>query len=144
MSEKNENTASTILCIDDESIGLQLRKAVLEQAGYRVLTALDGFSGLILFRTETIDGVVLDYCMPEMNGEEVARTMRRERPEIPILLLSALVNLPPEVIQLADLRAIKGEGPRELLDNVSFLVSLRRGHRTRQDCVEEAQPASLR
>ncbi len=69
----------TILCIDDEALGLQIRKAVVERAGYRVLIAVDGPTGLSLFRGNEIDGVVLDYYMPEMDGGVVAQTMRREQ-----------------------------------------------------------------
>jgi CheY-like chemotaxis protein len=79
----------TILCIDDEGLGLKIRRTVLERAGYRVLTAEDGPTGLSLFREQEVDGVVLDYYMPEMDGGVVAETMRRERPSVPIMLLSA-------------------------------------------------------
>jgi CheY-like chemotaxis protein len=123
MSKTNDGTLFTILCIDDEAIGLEIRKAVLERAGYRVLTALDGTSGLSLFRSEMVDGVVLDFFMPQMNGGEVAEQMRRERPDVPILLLSAFLNLPGHVVELADLTAVKGEGPEELLEKVRRLLS---------------------
>ncbi len=113
---------STILCIDDEALGLEIRKAVLERAGYQVLTAVDGPTGLSLFRGNTIDGVVLDYYMPEMNGGAVAEAMRRERPEIPIMLLSAYINLPNEVVQLADVTVLKGEGPQELLEKLRAML----------------------
>jgi CheY-like chemotaxis protein len=112
----------TILCIDDEALGLEIRKAVLERAGYQVLTAIDGSSGLSLFRGNTIDGVVLDYYMPEMDGGAVAETMRRERPEIPIMLLSAYINLPAEVVELADVTLLKGEGPQELLEKLRAML----------------------
>jgi CheY-like chemotaxis protein len=112
----------TILCIDDEALGLEIRKAVLERAGYQVLTAVDGASGLMLFRGNTIDGVVLDYYMPEMNGGAVAEAMRRERPEIPIMLLSAYINLPVEVLELADVTVLKGEGPQELLEKLRAML----------------------
>ena len=113
---------STILCIDDEALGLQIRKAVLERAGYQVLTAVDGPTGLSLFRGHAVDGVVLDYYMPEMNGGEVAETMRRERPDIPIMLLSAYINLPTEVVQLADVTVLKGEGPQLLLEKLRAML----------------------
>ena len=113
---------STILCIDDEALGLEIRKAVLERAGYQVLTAVDGPTGLSLFRGNTIDGVVLDYYMPEMNGGAVAEAMRRERPEIPIMLLSAYINLPDEVVELADVTVLKGEGPQELLEKLRAML----------------------
>lgn len=112
----------TILCIDDEALGLQIRKAVLERAGYRVLTAIDGPAGLAAFRRETVDGVVLDYYMPEMDGGAVAETMRRERPEIPIMLLSAYINLPNEVVDLVDVTLLKGEGPLELLEKLRLML----------------------
>ena len=113
---------STILCIDDEALGLQIRKAVLERAGYQVLTAVDGPTGLSLFRGNPIDGVVLDYYMPEMDGGVVAETMRRERPDVPIMLLSAYINLPAEVVELADVTVLKGEGPQELLDKLRAML----------------------
>lgn len=112
----------TILCIDDEELGLRIRRAVLERAGYRVLTAIDGPAGLTLFRKEAVDGVVLDYYMPEMDGGLVAQTMRRERPDIPIMLLSAYINLPADVVQLVDMTLLKGEGPLELLEKLRLML----------------------
>lgn len=112
----------TILCIDDEALGLQIRRAVLERAGYQVLTAIDGPSGLALFRGQAVDGVVLDYYMPEMDGGAVAETMRRERPDVPIMLLSAYINLPPEVVRLANVTLLKGEGPIELLEKLRLML----------------------
>jgi CheY-like chemotaxis protein len=112
----------TILCIDDEALGLQIRRAVLERAGYQVLTAVDGPTGLSLFRGQTVDGVVLDYYMPEMDGGAVAQAMRQERPEVPIMLLSAYINLPAEVVALADVTLLKGEGPVELLEKLRLML----------------------
>lgn len=115
-----------LLCIDDEKLGLEIRKAVLERAGYRVMTALDGNSGLELFRTQPIDGVVLDFFMPGMDGGQVAAEMRRNRPEIPILLLTAYINLPQEVVQMAEFTLLKGEGPEELLSKIRLMLEKRR------------------
>lgn len=112
----------TILCIDDEALGLQIRRAVLERAGYQVLTAIDGASGLSLFRENPVDGVVLDYYMPEMDGGTVAETMRRERPQVPIMLLSAYINLPAEVTALADMTVLKGESPVDLLEKLRLML----------------------
>jgi len=112
----------TILCIDDEALGLEIRKAVLVRAGYQVLTAVDGPTGLTLFRANAIDGVVLDYYMPEMDGGAVAQTMRSERPEVPIMLLSAYINLPADVVTLVDVTLLKGEGPVELLDKLQAML----------------------
>lgn len=107
-----------ILCIDDEALGLQIRKTVLERAGYRVMTAMDGPTGLNIFAKESVDAVVLDYAMPGMSGLEVAAEIRRLRRAVPILLLSAYVNLPPETAGMVDLMILKGDGPDVLLAKV--------------------------
>ena len=111
-----------ILCVDDELVGLRVRKILLERAGYRVLTAMDGASGLTLFETEPIEAVVLDYSMPGMHGGEVASRMRQIKPRIPILLLSAYIGLPTEVTSLVDLYMTKGEGAPVLLQKLESLL----------------------
>jgi CheY-like chemotaxis protein len=111
-----------ILCVDDELVGLKVRKILLERAGYRVLTALDGPSGLELFENEPVEAVVLDYSMPGMHGGEVAGRMRQIKPRIPILLLSAYIGLPIEVTCLVDLYMTKGEGAPVLLQKLETLL----------------------
>jgi CheY-like chemotaxis protein len=120
--EQNAVSVPKILCIDDEALGLQIRRTVLERAGYQVLTAVDGPTGLSLFRGNEVDGVVLDYYMPEMDGGAVAETMRRERPQVPIMLLSAYINLPAEVVAMVDVTLLKGEGPQELLEKLRLML----------------------
>ena len=111
-----------VLCVDDEPVGLQVRKILLERAGYRVLTALDGSEGLEIFASEPVEAVVLDYSMPGMHGGEVAARMRLTKPGIPILLLSAYIGLSAEVTSLVDLYMTKGEGAPVLLNKLSSLL----------------------
>ena len=111
-----------VLCVDDEVVGLRVRKAVLERAGYRVLTAHDGLEGLRLFSQEPVGAVVLDYSMPGMHGGEVATQMRRTKPAIPILLLSAYIGLPSDVTALVNSYMTKGEGPQLLLEKLRSLL----------------------
>ncbi|MCU1322968.1 MAG: response regulator receiver protein [Acidobacteriaceae bacterium] len=110
------------LCVDDEVVGLQVRRILLERAGYRVLTAADGEAGLSVFEREQIEVVVLDFSMPGMDGGEVATRMRQTKPQVPILLLSAHVGLPAEITSLVDLYMTKGEGPEVLLTKVGSLL----------------------
>lgn len=111
-----------ILCIDDEELGLRIRKIVLERAGYGVETATEGPTGLDIFRSESVDVVVLDYFMPGMNGGQVAAEMRRLKPGVPILLLSAYINLPEDVISTVDCAILKGDGPDVLLSKVREIL----------------------
>jgi CheY-like chemotaxis protein len=112
----------TILCIDDEALGLQVRRAVLERAGYRVITALNGETGVSLFRENPIDAVLLDYLMPGMDGGEVAMAMRRIKPEVPILLHSACVDLPHQVLSTVNGTLAKGEGAENLINRLQQII----------------------
>jgi len=118
-----ENKAHLVLCVDDEVVGLRVRKILLEHAGYQVLTAPDGYAGLEIFSAQPIEAVVLDYSMPGMHGGEVAKKMRQTKPLVPILLLSAYVGLPDEVSSLVDVYMTKGEGAPALLSKLGNLFS---------------------
>lgn len=125
-SDSTEVTGPLVLCVDDESVGLRVRKILLERAGYRVLTALDGEAGLELFERNPVRIVVLDFAMPGMSGGEVAERMRQIKPAIPILMLSAYTSLPPEVGKNVTLAMTKGEGAPVLLEKLSKLVPPKR------------------
>jgi CheY-like chemotaxis protein len=120
--ESDSTTGRTVLCVDDEAIGLQVRKILLEREGYRVLTASNGVEGLSLFQQNQIHAVVLDYSMPGMDGGQVAAAMRQSNPKVPILLLSAYVSLPEEVLAHVDRYLTKGDGAVSFLENLRLLL----------------------
>lgn len=95
---------------------------MLESHGYRVLTASDGSQGLALFEQHAVDLVVLDYFMPDMDGGVVAAELRRRRPDIPIIFLSAYFSLPPEALELANAFITKGDPPDSLIDKIDSLI----------------------
>ena len=111
-----------LLCIDDEEVGLRVRKAVFERAGYEVLTAQNAQTGIELFKTLEFDGVVLDFLIPGANGGDIAAALKDIRPEVPILLLSAYVNLPDNVLRQVDAQVLKGAGPEEMLRQVQAMI----------------------
>ncbi len=114
-----------ILCIDDEELGLEIRKMVLEREGFTVLTARDGATGISIFEVEHVDAVVLDYAMPELDGGKIAAILRQRRADIPIVLLSAYVALPAEVLQVVSVAATKGDGAFTLVDKLKGLLQAR-------------------
>ena len=83
-----------ILCIDDDSQSLKVRGILLESMGYKVWSEPDAEHGLRAFKDHEVDAVVMDYEMPGMNGADAALEMKRLRPEVPVLILSALPWLP--------------------------------------------------
>ena len=111
-----------VLCVDDELVGLSVRKALLERAGYKVLTAPNGPEGLALFQREPVDVVVLDYFMPGMRGPEVALQMRASKPTVPILLLSGHLSPSESTPAPVDGYIIKGSAPPEFLRTLSSLL----------------------
>jgi DNA-binding response OmpR family regulator len=81
--------AKTVLIVeDDESISLGLEMNLAAE-GYRVLGATDGEQGLALARSNDVDLVILDVMLPRLNGFELLRTLRGERRNMPIIMLSA-------------------------------------------------------
>src|SRR5260370_33426482 len=107
--------SNLVLCVDDEVVGLHVRKILLERAGYRVLTASDGPSGLKIFCSEPVEAVVLDYSMPGMHGGGGAVRMGQANPQGPSLFLLAYKVLSAEGTALWEREITKGEGqPRRL------------------------------
>lgn len=122
MTKMESVSPRTVLCVDDERIGLRVRKIMLESRGYIVLTANDGAEGLKVFEQNQVDVVILDYYMPGLNGGDVASEMRRRRPGVPIVFLSAYFSLPPEALELADAFITKGDPPDVLIEKIRHLV----------------------
>jgi CheY-like chemotaxis protein len=114
-----------ILCVDDEWNGLEGRKMLLEERGYKVLVATNGTEALQLFAIHPVDLVLLDYHMPQMTGDVVAERMRASQPDIPLALLSADEALPESALKWVDAYVSKSESPANLLQIVDRLVDLR-------------------
>jgi DNA-binding response OmpR family regulator len=91
--------ARKILIADDERGLLDALGGYLRQAGYLVVTARNGREAVFVFRHEQPDLVVLDVMMPEMDGWEAARWIRKES-AVPLLFLTARVD---EADQIAGL-----------------------------------------
>jgi DNA-binding response OmpR family regulator len=121
--------AERILVIeDDPSIlrGLQLN---LGMEGYIVRSAVDGETGLQLAKSEHPDLLVVDLMLPRMGGLEVVRELRKDDPELPILILSAKGQESDKVsgLQLgADDYIVKPFGLKELLARIDALLRRRR------------------
>jgi CheY-like chemotaxis protein len=121
-----QKESATVLCIDDEQTALQLRQHLLESAGYKVIAAKSGKQGIGAFKSETVQAVVLDYWMADMNGMQVAREIRRLNPAVPIIILSAYGELLDESLGVADLWIRKGEeDPQYLLARLDELLKSR-------------------
>jgi DNA-binding response OmpR family regulator len=108
----------TILVIDDDE-GLQETIAVmLEQEGFRVVSALDGKSGYEKALTLKPDLLIVDLRLPGMHGAEICKQLRSAQVQTPIVVLSAVGEEVDKVLLLeigADDYVVKPFGRRELL-----------------------------
>jgi CheY-like chemotaxis protein len=78
-----------ILIVDDELVIREVLSALFTGEGYAVLTAGDGFAALETLADATPDLVIADIIMPRLDGWDLLQRLRAERPEIPVVLLSA-------------------------------------------------------
>jgi CheY-like chemotaxis protein len=115
---------ATILCLDDEPVGLEIRATVLRYAGYIVFAASSAEEALRILADQHIDIVISDYLLKGTTGTQVAASMKEIRPDIPILILSGVTEL-PEGMESADCFLRKCEPPPVLLATVANLLAQR-------------------
>jgi len=82
---------STILIVDDSATETQVMKGLLQKAGFDVITADDGESGLELAREAHPDAIIMDVVMPGVNGFQATRRLSRdpETKEIPVVFVTS-------------------------------------------------------
>jgi CheY-like chemotaxis protein len=114
-----------ILCVDDTSNELEGRKMLLEENGFEVLTASNGIEALQAFISHPVDLVLLDYHMPQMNGDVAAAQMKACKPDVPVALLSADDRVPDSKLTTVDVFVSKSEPITTFLAIVDHLLSLR-------------------
>ncbi len=99
---------------------------LLEEDGYRVLTATSGKDALQVFASNAVDLVLFDQHMPQMNnGDVTAIHMRACKPDVPIALLSCDEQPPPGALETIDAFISRAEPITSLLEKVDYLLSLR-------------------
>jgi CheY-like chemotaxis protein len=125
MAQPKPNRSLYILCIDDDAAVRELLTACLTQFEHRVMVASGGIEGLEMFRAALLknqpyDVVITDMGMPDIDGRQVARTIKAESPSMPIIMLTGwgkslrddgdtapgvdvVVNKPPRMHELNDL-----------------------------------------
>ena len=118
-----------VLIVDDEPKIVALARDYLERAGFAVATAYDGKTALASARGDRPDLVVLDLGLPELDGLDVARTLRAESP-VPIVMLTGRTEESDKLVGLeigADDYVTKPFSPKELVARVRAV--LRRSER---------------
>ena len=123
----------TVMVVDDEPKIVQLARDYLEHAGFAVVVAHDGKAALAAARSHKPDLVILDLGLPELDGLDVARTLRGES-NVPIVMLTGRSEESDKLVGLeigADDYVTKPFSPKELVARVRAV--LRRMDRPRSE-----------
>lgn len=120
MSQKKQ----TILVVDDEVKILDVVKSFLEAEGFRAVTAKNGETGLKLFESTNPDLLILDIMLPDIDGLELCKIIRRKS-KVPIIMLTARVS-DEDTVRCLDLGAddyvTKPFSPRALMGRVRAVL----------------------
>ncbi|GIF23563.1 DNA-binding response OmpR family regulator [Actinoplanes tereljensis] len=114
-----------VLVVDDDPTVSDVVRRYLEQDGCRVRLAADGLAALAAVEEDQPDLVVLDLMMPGLDGLEVCRRLRHRRPDLPVVMLTALGEEADRVVGLevgADDYVTKPFSPRELVLRVRSVL----------------------
>jgi len=114
-----------VLVVDDEQSIVTLLQYNLEQAGFEVITAMDGEEGRNIAEIEAPDIIVLDLMLPKLDGIEVCKQLRQKKIMTPILMLTAKDDEFDKILGLelgADDYMIKPFSPREVIARVKAIL----------------------
>lgn len=131
-----------ILLIEDEVPIAEVIKQGLEQAGYSVVVAHDGVSGLKEAQAARFSLLLLDVMLPGLDGWQICRTLRQERDTTPILMLTARDSVPDRVRGLdlgADDYLPKPFDFSELLARIQALLRREQSHKARMIVIADLE-----
>jgi CheY-like chemotaxis protein len=91
-----------ILCVEDQPDNLEVLTFMLEGIGYEVMPATNGDQAVDMFSKESIDGVLLEYNLPDASGVDVREQLKAMRPDIPVLLFTGVGDQTPFMLRFFD------------------------------------------
>ena len=120
----------TILCVDDNEQVLSVRTFLLETRGYRVIavnTAQEALEVLERSLPGSLDLILCDLLMPQMDGNELVRRAKQVHQGLPAMIVSGTVNAFDRALH-ADVFLPKGaSSPAEMIERIRVLVARKRG-----------------
>lgn len=135
-----------VLVVDDEPSIVTLLTFNLEKDGYEVMTAFDGAVGYELALSNQFDFIILDVMLPNMDGLEITKSLRREKIDTPILILTAKDDQVDKIIGLeigADDYLTKPFSPREVLARMKAIFRRLKPVSANLEAFKETEKAPL-
>jgi CheY-like chemotaxis protein len=118
-----------ILCVDDNEQELSVLKFMLETNGYRVVSATNGQEAIGLFADHSVDLVLADYAMPQMNGNQLVDRLKQIASHVPMILLGDPQRMAGEMHAADAVLAKKHCSSQELLERIKIMSARKRGPR---------------
>lgn len=91
-----------VLCVENHSQYMGSLKYRLAAAGYEIMEATTGEQALNLLRQQSVDGVLLEYDLPDATAAAVRAEMKRTKPEVPVLLFAGIGSQTPFLLRFFD------------------------------------------
>ena len=119
----------TLVIVDDDRSFVEAVSLLLEDEGYRPLKALGGREGIELLQANSVDLAIIDVHMPDVSGIDVARAIRQQGREVPIILISSDDH--PDVLSACESAGVKvflpkPLDPEKLLGMIDHTLALHR------------------
>lgn len=118
-----------ILCVDDNEQDLSVLKFTLTTNGYRVLSAGNGQEALQIFSENLVDLALVDYAMPQMNGDLLVSKLKQTASHVPVILLCDPQKMNGRVHAADALVSKKTCSSQELLERIKVMSARKRGPR---------------
>ena len=118
-----------ILCVDDNEQELSVLTFMLATNGYRVVSATNGREAIGIFSENSVDLVLADYSMQQMNGCQLVERLKQIAAHVPMILLGDPQKMAGEMHAADALLAKKNCSPQELLERIKVMSARKRGPR---------------
>jgi CheY-like chemotaxis protein len=118
-----------ILCVDDNEQELSVLKFMLSTNGYRVVSASTGQEAIGIFAATTVDLVLADFAMPQMDGCQLVSRLKQIASHVPMILLGDPQKMGSEMHAADALLAKKSCSAQELLERIKLISARKRGPR---------------
>src|ERR1700678_4315313 len=134
----NMRPKKVILCVDDNEQELSVLTFMLATNGYRVLAALNAQEAIALFSETTVDLVLSDFAMPQMNGDQLIGRLKQIASHVPMILLGDPQKMGGELHAADALLAKKNCSAQELLERIKTMSARKRGPRKGSIRIQQA------
>jgi two-component system response regulator CpxR len=118
-----------ILCVDDNEQELSVLKFMLSTNGYRVVSASTGQEAIGIFAATTVDLVLADFAMPQMDGSQLVSRLKQIASHVPMILLGDPQKMGSDIHPADALLAKKNCSAQELLERIKVISARKRGPR---------------